>query len=357
MEQLPISIVILAGGQAKRLWPLSSNIPKFLVEVKNKRLIEYIIPILKKLTQPELIYVITQNHLIASLKKYLDFLPAKNFIAEPEGKDTALAIITGVTIGYLRYSHEAFAKSNKELFHLILPIDHVIEKPEIFNKCIIKITKQPFCHDKLILLGTKPLFPSTHYGYIKIRRLGIKNSHNIYRVLKFIEKPDKEKANKMMNGNYLWNCGIFLWRTSTFLNELRNCNPYYYKRMVMLKDGLGKDNNKMVLEKVYKITKKLSIEYALLEKTNNIIVSDVDFGWQDAGSWESLTKVYKADNRNNVVIGSKTKLVDSKNTFAYLKNKECIIIGAENLIIAENNNKLLICHKDKIDKMKKVIEN
>lgn len=327
--------IILAGGSGSRLWPLSRELyPKQLLNLcSQESLLQSTFENLNKFIPGANIISVTNTKHHSHVKMQLENLSDNPIIiSEPVSKNTACAIALGV-----KYITEI---SNADETVVVMPSDLVIENIEDFQKSIRNAQK--FVEDgKIVTLGCKPTYPETGYGYIKVNSEGI--------VEKFIEKPKKEDAITFMNEKYFWNSGIFMFKISSALKEFENLTPEISKiiRGISVKDNVPF----MEFDKLPNI----SFDYAILEKSKNVAMVELETNWKDLGSWKSIYEVNPRDENNNVFIGHVVDK-DSKNSMVYSSSKLVATIGLDDTIVIETEDAVLACKKDKAQDVKNIYE-
>ncbi|MBW1973823.1 MAG: mannose-1-phosphate guanylyltransferase [Deltaproteobacteria bacterium] len=331
--------VIMAGGRGTRFWPLSrKNSPKQFLSIGTKKsMIETTIERISPLIEREYIFVVATKDYEKRIKD-LDIISDKNLIIEPSGKNTAPCI--GLTAIYLK-------KIDPDGVMVVLPSDHIIKENKNFLKTIEKAIKLANKNEFLITLGIKPTRAETGYGYIEVDK---GDEINGYKVIRFIEKPNKEKAeNFIKSGNFFWNSGIFIWKISTILKELKKYLPDLYHEL----NRIEQDEN--IIEEVYNKIKAISIDKGVMEKSDKIHLFKADFFWSDVGDWRAASTFYPLDDAQNSGIGKRLSL-NSNSCFVYSPSKLVALIGVHNLLIIESNNTILVCQKDKAQDVKKIVE-
>ena len=334
-------VLIMAGGSGTRFWPLSTNErPKqFLDLVSEKTMIRETVDRVVKLIPAEKIFISTNIFYLDIIKKELPEIPEKNIIFEPMARDTAACIGYAALIIQKIYNDSVMA---------VLPSDHLIKKEKEFLESL-EFAFEKAEKDVIVTLGIKPSYPETGYGYIEY----IKNKNSdkesdekfeIYKVKSFREKPNKEIAEKYIEkGNYLWNSGMFIWKTEFILNEIK-------KYM---------DSHKLILEKMEEMINKIDLNefYGVMEHTKSVLVIPVDIDWNDVGSFKSLEDVFPKDKNNNIIQSEKFEEIDSEGNIIINKehNKIIATIGLEDIVIVNTENALLVCHKEKSQEIKKIL--
>lgn len=336
--------VILAGGCGSRLWPLSRQLfaKQFLDLVSDKTMIQETITRVSK-TNGKDIYIIANGEskfiIKDQVKSILPDFPEKNLIIEPEGRNTAPAIAYG----------SIFFDDDDVV--TILSSDHFVKDKAGFNTTLDKAEK--IAQDGYIVtIGIVPDAPKTGYGYIKKSDTKIKNG---FLVEKFVEKPNYLKAKEYIeNHNYYWNAGIFVFKIKTFLEELKIHSPGIYNTMQELKAKKNAGEN--IAREDYLKFEKISIDYAIMEKTDKIVVVPSEFKWNDIGSFNSLYEVLEHDGNSNAVKMQKENFINinSKNLLVCGDHRKIATINLNNLAIIDTPDALLISNKDTTEEVKTI---
>lgn len=343
--------LIMAGGSGKRFWPLSTEEkPKQLLKLfSDKSMIRETVDRILPLIPAEHIYIATNVNQTIAIKNELPMIPEENFIMEPSVKDTAAAIGYGAM--YIKRELD-----NPTI--VVLASDHLVKDGEGFRNTIVLAAKEAEESESIVTIGIKPTRPETGYGYIKVKNELVMGEVN--NVVSFLEKPSLEIAKDYLeDGSYLWNSGMFVFKTSTILNEIRKYMPKHDRVLKNIAFYFNQDITGETLAKKTKLLfddfQKISIDYGLMEKTNNIKVIPSDFGWNDIGSYNAFEDVYASDKDKNVVRNSYFEHVNCSGNIILTDNLEIKAIGLENLVIIQSGNKLLICNKYEIDKIKEIL--
>ncbi|KUK82966.1 MAG: Mannose-1-phosphate guanylyltransferase, partial [Microgenomates bacterium 39_6] len=235
--------------------------------------------------------------------------------------------------------------------------DHLIETKEQFAKDIARAANAAFEKKSLIALGIKPSFPHTGFGYLEA---GDKVGTNLFKVKRFLEKPDLATAKKFVDaGNFYWNLGTYIWQVKTFFTELSKTCPELYQQTMTIKEAWGKPNYWTAMKDIYQKVTPVAIDVAVSEKSNNLLLVPVKFNWQDVGDWQAVWNTKEKDSQNNVLINPhKTPWlnIDSKNCLIYPNKKLIATIGLENIIIVDSSEGLLVCEKNQSQKVKNLVE-
>ncbi len=347
---LDLRAVILAGGSGTRFWPLSrKKRPKqFLSIISSSSLVEDTAGRLKGLIPPSKIYTIAVASQTRVLKKLLPGLPEKNFLVEPEARNTAPSLVLATAVIYLK---------NPEAVVVALPADHFIEEVEEFRRKLLLAARIAHASGKIVLFGIPPDSPSTAYGYIHVSSRDREeiDGEKFYRVRGFREKPDLSTALEFVqSGEYYWNSGIFLWRADAFAEHLRDFVPEIFSAWIKLLPALRK-NDRREVRRIFQEIPALSIDYALIEKVHGALMNPGDFGWSDLGSWSALYEYLPADENCNV---SRDRLIpiDARNCLVFNPGKLTALVGVEDLIVVNAGDALLICRRDQDQKVRELVE-
>ncbi|MGB9976008.1 mannose-1-phosphate guanylyltransferase [Thermovenabulum sp.] len=345
--------VIMAGGGGTRFWPLSrkSKPKQFLNITGEDTMINDTIKRIMDLVPPEQIIIVTNKAQELTLKKVLmKEIPEENILVEPFGRNTAACIA---------YASMIIEKRDKDSCIGVFPSDHYIKNVYEFQK----VLDAAFCiaenTDKLITMGINPTFPSTGYGYIKFDKespIKINEIKTAYEVKEFVEKPDVQKAKQYIeSGDYLWNSGMFVWKTRVILNNFERFLPRIYYKLKSIIDVLYSNKGYEELEKVYKELPDISIDYGIMERALDVAVIPCDFGWSDVGSWDSLGSVIPPDENGNIIRGEHVE-IETKNSIIFSNGRMVAAVGLEDMIVVETQDAILVCPKRKAQDVKKVVE-
>ena len=347
-----ISVVIMAGGKGERFWPKSRmNMPKQFLSLTDdgKSMIQHTVERLKGLVDIQNMYIVTNEIYKDLVLEHIPDIPKENIIIEPVAKNTAPCI--GLAAIHI-------AKKNPDSKMIILPSDHLIKFNEIFIdtlKIALNVIEEG---DNLATIGITPNYPETGYGYINFTKgESFKDSANIYEVLRFVEKPNLEKAKEYLtSGEYLWNSGIFVWKASTILKNFKEYLPEIYEGLQKIGESINTGKYEEVLKKEFPNLPSESIDYGIMEKAKNIYVIPGNFGWDDVGSWLSLERINKTNQDGNVINGNVIS-IKTKNSIIQGNEKLIATIGLEDIVIVDTDDVTLICHKNNTQEVKEVINN
>ena len=326
-----MQVVILAGGSGERFWPLSTTkTPKqFLRLFGNKSLIRHTYERLAGEVSPEDIYVVTSNQTKEQTIKEIPEIPENNILGEPFRRNTAAACFTGTLM------------ANDTSPILVLPADHKIEEKDLFWDDVKKAAESLKKLGGLYTFGIKPTRAETGYGYIE---RGEKADNDVYHVKQFHEKPQLAVAKEYLNSDcFYWNSGMFLWTKQSFISEMLKCAPDIYNALINM-DPYTEESVKACYEK----TPGISIDYALMEKSNQVKTIPISINWSDVGSWESVKELEGPSMGNE-----NTCLVDSDNVYIRsTSGKKIAVVGLSDLIVVETPEGILICNDSSSQKVR-----
>jgi mannose-1-phosphate guanylyltransferase len=344
-------IVILAGGSGTRLWPLSRrNLPKQFLKIGSERsLVQETADRLLPLTSWEKVWVICGQDHGPSMKKEFPDLSEGQFLLEPCGKNTAAAIALAA---------RALLQKDPEAAMVVLPADHKIhdqEKP-LFRDVISSALE--FCRRKggLVTLGIRPTFPATGYGYVRRGAQVGEGKFPLHRVEKFQEKPDLKTAEAYLaSGDYLWNSGMFVWKASDYWEAYREFLPKDAQAFETLSGEAGSLSWKQGLEKIYPGLTSISVDYAVLEKSEAVYTVPAPFRWDDVGSLNSLHAYFPQDVRKNAVNG-KFVALDSKENLILSDAGVVACLGVDSLVVIRSGDAVLVLPRERSEEVKRVLE-
>jgi len=349
----------MAGGRGERFWPLSrEKMPKQLLALLGKKsflqeAVERVLPIVPAKN----IFVITNAAQLPEVKKQLPKIPKTNLIAEPIGRDTTAAVTLGAALVGARSTTGVMA---------VLPADHVIPDAKKFQQILGDAFDVAAQGQAIVTIGIKPTEPATGYGYIHVgnelpKLSGVKTKTTFFKAEKFVEKPNFETALEYVNsGQYHWNAGMFVWSFVTVTNGLQAHQPEMFaacQRWFKVANNPAKLAK--VLAKEYPEIKKISIDYALMEKAQNVIVADGNFEWDDLGAWNALSRHLKQDTEGNAVVADFIHVDAARNIIfdARTKNKTPIaVVGLRDSILVQTDDAVLLAHKSQAQKIKELVK-
>lgn len=342
-------LVILAGGAGSRFWPISSEeLPKQFLDILGcgRTLIQLTLERFNGLIPKENVWVVTAEKYREIVMEQLPEIPSGNILCEPCRRNTAPCIC---------YVSWKIKKLNTKANIVVSPSDHLVVDIQAFQSAIDDSLSFSAETDAVVTLGLKPTRPETGYGYIKADlTYSSSRKHNIFRVDEFKEKPTLEVAKEYIQSpNYLWNSGIFIWNVNTIINAFRVYEPEVSSIFEGLMPYYGTDKEQNKIDESYPQCKNISVDYAILEKAEEIFVFPASFSWSDLGTWNSLREQSDMDKYGNVCIGDNIKLYDTYNTIVHTCNKkEVIVEGLDGYVVAEKEGKLLVCRLSEEQRIK-----
>ena len=338
--------VIMAGGGGTRFWPLSrQTTPKQLLNLSGKDLmVNEAIDRLSKTADKNDIFIVTNKTQVSKMLEATNGRIQKNHIlSEPSARNTAACI---------GYAALEIIKKYGDGIMVITPSDAYIKNESEFTRILGIAVKAAEEKDALVTVGITPTFAATGYGYIKFQKTG----ESVLKVFEFKEKPDEATAKKYVeSGEYAWNSGMFIWKASTILKNFERFLPDIYADLQKIGDAMNTANELKVIDEVYPKITSISIDYGIMEKADNVYVVPGEFGWNDVGSFDMLGVLHDADENGNIKIGDQIN-VDTKNCITYSSGRLVATIGLENVVVIETGDAILVCDKNKVQDVKKVVE-
>jgi mannose-1-phosphate guanylyltransferase len=346
--------IVMAGGVGARFWPYgTSRLPKQFLPIADSSdtMLQLTVKRLKNILPIEQIFIITNKQYIELVKKQLPKIPKENIIGEPVGRNTAPCIGLASTI---------LRQFDEQAKMIVLPADHLIENVEEFTRAVkagLKFIEQ---QDAIITMGIVPTHPETGYGYIQYIEDAYynvdENNVGIFKVKTFAEKPSLDVARVFLeSGDFLWNSGMFIFRADVILKEMEKQLPDLYHAMKKIEKAIHSSNYQKILEQVFAEIKSISIDYGIMEKANNVFVIKADLKWSDLGSWDEVYRLRTKDKNNNAIIGD-TYIKDSNNNLIMSSKGFVGVIGADDLIIINTKDGLLVCKKDRTQEVKEIVD-
>lgn len=347
-----IYTIIMAGGIGSRFWPSSRTArPKQFIDIlgTGQSLMQMTWERARHFSQPEQILVLTNQLYAALVAEHLPEMEHKNILTEPSRNNTAPCIA---------YAAFKLYQKDPDAIMVILPSDHLILKESVYEQKIKTAVEFVAASDALVTLGIQPTRPDTGYGYIQFKPK--ENGATVLPVRSFKEKPDQTTAQSYLeSGDYLWNAGIFIWKAADVINGFKKYQPALYDLFQKGMDHYNTDEERNFIEANYKKAPKISIDYALMEKADNVFTVPADIGWSDLGTWASLWEVKDKDPQNNVLISQDPNHLLSQTSGCIISknpDKLAVIDGLSDYIVIDQKDVLLIYPKNKEQEIKTIIE-
>lgn len=343
--------VIMAGGRGERFWPKSRNdFPKQFLSLTSdgKTMIQKTVQRILPLVSYDDIFIVTNQKYVGLVKEQLPQIPDENILAEPMAKNTAPCI--GLACAVIR-------KKYQDAMMLVLPSDHLIRYEPMYIDTLKQAISVAEQDNTLVTIGITPTYAETGYGYINFSRDTQENRMCVYKVNRFVEKPDIDTAKKYLaSGDYLWNSGMFVWKVSSIMNDFARFLPETYEGLERIEESVGQDNFEQVLRTEFEKFKSESIDFGIMEKSDSIYVVSGSFGWDDVGSWLALERINTTNEYGSYVKGD-IITINTKRSIVSGGKRLIAMVGVEDMIVVDTDDTILICAKDSAQDIKKVIEN
>ena len=343
--------VIMAGGIGSRFWPMSkSSFPKQFLDIlgTGETLIQQTFSRLERICPPENILIVTNTNYKNLCLEQLPNVVESNILCEPAMRNTAPCVA---------YAAFKIQSMNEDANMIIAASDHIILKEDEFvrvaNDCLDIVAK----NDVLLTLGITPSRPDTGYGYIQFSEDNLSGSKKARKVKTFTEKPNQELAlNFLDSGDFLWNSGMFIWSaksiTLAYRKHLRDMHDIFDEG----KQFYNTINEKEFIDRVFPACKNISIDYGIMEKSENVYVYPADFGWSDLGTWGSLYSHLELDEYKNTIQGNNVMMYDSSDNLVKVSDDKLVVLqGLNGYIVVENEGTILVCKKEDEQKIKQFV--
>lgn len=339
----------MAGGGGTRFWPISrADKPKQFLNLSGRdAMVMEAAKRLNMITDKGDIFVVTNEKTAEETYRLTkNLLNEDHILGEPAARNTAACI---------GYAAVEILKKYEDGIMVIVPSDPFIKDEEEFARILKLAVEAAETQDKLVTIGIKPTYPSTGYGYIRYDMSGDSVAKN---VTEFVEKPDLETAQEYVeSGEYAWNSGMFIWKASTILKYFEKLLPDIYEYLMKLKEALGTDMEKQVLKELYPNIPKISIDYGIMERADNVLMLEGDFGWNDVGSFDAFDYIHDKNADGNVAL-AKNLAIEAKDNIIYSTEDEHLIalLGVEDIVIAHTKDVTLVCDKNRAQDIKLLVE-
>lgn len=336
--------VILAGGKGERFWPRSrKDFPKQLLNIADeKSMVEGTIERIAPRVKQDHIFIVARRSIKENLQALKLPLPGRNYLLEPQGRNTAPALC---------FAAFTIAGKDPESIMIVLPADHFITDRKAFLRCIRKAVEAAE-NDFLVTFGIVPTRPETGYGYIEC---GEMISEGVCTVKRFKEKPSQKKANEFIkSGHFLWNSGIFVWKTKRIIEAFRTYQPDLAKQMEgCCAAGTRAERNRLLRE-AYENAESISIDYAVMEKASDVVMVRASFGWDDVGAWNALERILEVNEDGNVIVGNVVS-ADIKDSIVVSDGGVIGVIGVKNLVVVHTEDATLIIPKERAQEVRDIV--
>lgn len=351
----------MAGGRGERFWPLSrEKTPKQLLKLLGEQsLLQQAVNRVLPLVPIENIFIITNSAQAPEVRRQLTKIPRTNIVAEPVGRDTCAAVTLGAALVGARSTRAVMA---------VLPADHVIPEEKQFRQVLGDSFDLAGRGQAIVTIGIRPSEPATGYGYIRVgdplpTPAGAKpGKTTFHRAEQFVEKPDSQKAaDYLATGRYRWNAGMFIWSFVTIAEGLQKHQPQMHEACHRWFDAASNPAKlARVLAREYPEIKKISIDYALMEHAQNVVVADGDFDWDDLGSWTALGRHLKSDAEGNAALAEFIHVDAARNIVFDARSKgrrtPIALVGLRDSILVQTDDAVLLAHKSEAQKVKELVK-
>jgi len=344
-------LVVMAGGIGSRFWPFSrTHHPKQFHDVMGvgRSMLQVTVDRFAEICPIENVFVVTNRDYHDLVQQHLPQLPADQILGEPIGRNTAPCIA---------YASYRIAQRDPQATIIVSPADHAVVNEEEFRRVIRQAVDAARSHDVLITLGIQPARPDTGYGYIQYMDDAANSlPGGLCKVKTFTEKPNLELAQMFVNsGDFLWNSGLFVWRADVILHAF---HQYLSDISEVFDEGaaqLGTEQENDFISEAYSRCRNISIDYGVMEKADNVYVLPADFGWSDLGTWDSLHRIGKRDECNNVIDGDVILYDTCECVIKTPSDRLVVVQGLDGYIVAEYDNVLLICKRTEEQRVKEFV--
>jgi mannose-1-phosphate guanylyltransferase len=348
-----IHAVIMAGGSGTRFWPASrSETPKQLLRLAGDTvMLQATVNRLGDLVTNDQVYILTNQKLVSAISELLPDLPDTHIVGEPYKRDTAPCIGLAASLVY---------RSDPNAVMAVMPSDHVIT-PEATFQGALQAAANLVQDDprRIVTFGIPPTYPAESFGYIQ-RADAIENSDAVcdaYSVEQFKEKPSADLAQQYLDaGTYYWNSGIFVWKASTILEALRQYQPEMMVHIDKIGAAIGDSSFQSVLETEFEKIQGTSIDYAVMEHYEHVVVMEATFQWDDVGSWQSLSRTNALDDSGNTVLGKHLSIESTGNIISSEGDHLIATIGVNDKVIVHTNNATLVADKNEEERVREIVK-
>lgn len=334
--------VVMTGGRGTRFWPESRNRrPKpFLKLLGRCTLLEETVQRLDPMFPPERILIVLQSSLVGEARKLFPRIPKENFLGEPLGRNTAPCCV---------FAAAQIIRRDPDAKLIFLPADQYIHPKSLYLKTLR--TAFQIVDERPVLLGMRPNFPHTGYGYLEVHRKKRINGLSCFTVRRFREKPSLAQARQFLkHGNFLWNGGTFIWRVDAFKRAVQKYAPRLYpafEKLRSIKVSAG-------LKRIYRALPSISIDYAIMEKMKNSHCLLCAFEWKDLGGWAGIAELWPTDAQQNRILGQ-ALLVKSRGNIVKSHKRLVALVGTQDMVVVDTEDALLVCPRSEVEQIRHVV--
>lgn len=358
LSNAPIYCVILAGGVGRRFWPYSrKSYPKQFLDFFNsgESLLQMTCKRIEKSIPIERVIISTNQRYRDIVKEQLPHLPPQNILCESQNRNTASSIA---------YATRHLYELDPNAVVVITPSDHLVTDSVAFGELIIEAAQYAISEEKIVTLGIKPIYPEVGYGYIQAHPSPVTPKHEepssaCYPVKTFIEKPNSEMARILVDsGEFYWNSGLFVAKASVLIEEIKRHVPEIAERLYADSAVWGGEGEEVFVHETLPYCPNISFDYAVMEKSEEVLMLVAEMGWTDVGTWSSTYQLTDKDPNANATVGTKQTIYsDSRNNLVVMNDPEKLVVlqGIDSLLVVESDDVLLICRRGDEDKLRQVM--
>ena len=342
-------VAIMAGGIGSRFWPKSRTAyPKQFLDILNtgKSLIQWTYERYAAFIPKENIFSVTSNDYAGIVQEQLPMVNHENILCEPSRKNTAPCV------AYISFK---LLQKDPEAALIVAPSDHIILDGDAFREISLKALDFVSHLKAIVTLGITPTYPNTGYGYIQHETMSV--ADNIYKVKTFTEKPNLEIAKSFLaSGDFLWNAGIFVWQVKNIVKAFEQFQPEMFELFDAEKAHFNTAEETAAINRIYPLCTNISIDFAIMEKANNVYVIPSSFGWSDLGTWNSAYENMDKDYLGNAVASENVIVIDATKCMVSAPPEKLLLLqGLDDMIVVDTQDVLLICKKDKEQEIKEYV--
>ena len=340
--------VIMAGGIGSRFWPRSREAsPKqFLNVVGDQSLLQQTLDRVRPLVPVDRTYIITHQRYADLTHQQLPALATEQILREPISRNTACCIA---------YAAIKLLAKDPDAVMIVLPADHLVRNEKRFIEVLSTAVEAASKPDTLVTIGIKPTHPATGYGYVQFDATKGRDE-SVYRVRTFAEKPDVSTAERFLDsGDFLWNSGVFVWRADTILTNIKRHLPRMWDAFSEAASEVDTPTEEDAIRKAYHRSPRISIDYGVMERAENVLVVPGSFGWSDIGDWYAVYDLSEKNRHGNVLQGN-VIVHHSSRCLASGSERLIALVGLHDIVVIDTDDALLVCHKDSTQHVKNVVD-